>query len=172
MQMAVSCVLPSALGAGPLASPITTLTYDARGNVISQTESRGNETTYEYDERDRLARMTGELAGGSFPFRKVKLRAAICRTSEHSGRSTERAQEEKSRQLKESGEAIFAKRCGRDAWSRPRFRTPPAYAGGELGLCPSAVTGCERGRRRSSGQPSVRPSVRRRLGLAFPRGTP
>ena len=44
--------------AGPLTSPVTTITYDEAGNVKTATDSNDNTTTNEYDELDRLIQVT------------------------------------------------------------------------------------------------------------------
>ena len=59
----VSTTGPDPDGAGPLAAPVTTNTYDANGNLASTVEPRGNaaganpddyRTTYTYDAAGRL----------------------------------------------------------------------------------------------------------------------
>ena len=54
-------------GAGPLSSPVSTLTYDAVGNLLTETDSRGNMTRHEYDSRNRVTR-TIDAVGNSMRY--------------------------------------------------------------------------------------------------------
>ncbi|MBI3464991.1 MAG: RHS repeat protein, partial [Planctomycetes bacterium] len=49
---------PDPDGAGPLTSPITTLTYTGDGLVSAVQDARGNSTTFSYDSRDRVTQFT------------------------------------------------------------------------------------------------------------------
>jgi YD repeat-containing protein len=54
-------------GGGPLTSPTTQIAYDARGNVASATDARGNTTTSLYDDKNRLIESTGPDPDGAGP---------------------------------------------------------------------------------------------------------
>ncbi len=62
-----SMTQPDPDGAGPLAAPVTSYTYDAAGNLLTETDPLGNVTTYLYDSLDRVTRETGADPDGAGP---------------------------------------------------------------------------------------------------------
>ena len=58
---------PDPDGAGPLSSPLTSYTYDAAGNLESETDPLENVTSYDYDKLGRLETITAPDPDGAGP---------------------------------------------------------------------------------------------------------
>lgn len=62
-----STTAPDPDGAGPLTSPVTSVTYNAVGNVLTQTDPLGRVTSFAYDVLDRLTTTTLPDPDGAGP---------------------------------------------------------------------------------------------------------
>lgn len=82
---------------GELTSPTMSLTYDARGNVTSQTDANGNVSFSEYDEMGRLVKATDAL--GSVTEYEHDAGGNLVATTDALGRTTESVYDSRGRSV-------------------------------------------------------------------------